>query len=149
MSLACSHRLAVTVLAASMLLLASCGQEDDLPGSEIQIGDRARIEGWRDAYRRGVDYRAVGSDPNWSLEITLGEAVVFQSERSDRRIVAPPPESVPSGHRSIFFTETDQHELIVSVSRSTCRDSVRQAVFNTSVTVTLDDERYHGCGRNL
>lgn len=141
-------------IAAWALLTASvigCGQENGAPRSpSAAIHDSTS---WVEAERRGVDYRAVGTDPDWALEITAGREVRFLDGRTSRTYRGDPPGEAPWGDRSIFATEarsdTTSRELIVSIRRTPCRDSVLREDLDTRVTVTLDRARYHGCGKNL
>lgn len=140
--------------AAWALLAASaigCGHEQGPPNtSDLAIHDSTS---WVEAERRGVDYRAVGRDPDWALEINAGREVRFMDGRTSTTFRGNPPGEAPWGDRSIFATEarsdTATRELIVSIRRKPCRDSVLQEDLDTRVTVTLDRVRYHGCGKNL
>ena len=42
---------------------------------------------WEDAKLRGVDFRAVGNEPGWHLELTAGEKVVFVGDYGTTRTV--------------------------------------------------------------
>ena len=141
-------------LAAWALLagpLVGCGHEKGAPSTpSATIHDSTS---WIEAERRGVDYRAVGKDPDWALEIIAGGEVRFLDGRTSRTYRGDPPGEAPWGDRSIFATEarsdTTARELIVSIRRKPCRDSVLREDLDTRVTVTLDRARYHGCGKNL
>ena len=45
---------------------------------------------WEDAKLRGVDFRAVGNEPGWHLELTAGEKVVFVGDYGTTRQEFPP-----------------------------------------------------------
>lgn len=48
--------------------------------------------GWEEAKRRGVDFRAVGDEPGWWLEIERGERIEFVTDYGATRVYTPGPE---------------------------------------------------------
>lgn len=106
---------------------------------------------WEDAKFRGVDFRAVGNEPGWYLEIIERERVVFVGDYGQERyafITAAP--SIDQQERTTVYTvQNDKHELSVMIVGRRCSDTMSGEVFETSVTVILDDKKYRGCGKAL
>src|SRR5262245_23075904 len=44
---------------------------------------------WEHAARRGIDFRAIGQEPGWLLEIDEGKSVMMLADYGDKRIVMP------------------------------------------------------------
>jgi putative lipoprotein len=106
---------------------------------------------WEDAKFRGVDFRAVGNEPGWHLEIIESERVVFVGDYGQERyafITAAP--SIDQKERTTVYTaQNDKHELSVKIVGSRCRDTMSGEAFETTVTVILDGKKYRGCGKAL
>ena len=108
---------------------------------------------WEDAKLRGVDFRAVGNEPGWHLEIDADERIVFVGDYGQRRVVVPTP--APEIDRTVrtttYHAQTEAHTLTVVIEAQPCQDTMSDAepTFPATVTVRLDGERYRGCGRAL
>lgn len=104
---------------------------------------------WEDARRRGVNFRAVGNEPGWTLEIQQGRHLLFVADYGMRRVAAPDPgEQVRDGTRS-WHAVTDSADLRVEVLQETCADTMSGEEFPSRVTATLDGVVLRGCGRDL
>jgi len=106
---------------------------------------------WEHAKLNGVDFRAVGNEPGWHLEITTGQKILFVSDYGQRRYEfdTPEPESRAALRMTLYRTGNGDHTLEISLHGQPCRDSMRGDHFESTVTVTLDDRAYHGCGKTL
>lgn len=106
---------------------------------------------WEDARQRGVDFRAVGNEPGWFLEITRSEDLLFVADYGAERYVFPTPEPriEQRATETVFEARTDRHRLDVTLADRPCFDVMSGAPFETTVTVRLDDRLYRGCGRSL
>jgi len=102
---------------------------------------------WEDAKLRGVDFRAVGNEPGWHLELTRGDNIVFiYNYGQDTAWVATPEPVVDmDGKRAVYHTNS----LNVTVLGEPCQDSMSGEVFESQVTVTMDGKTFRGCGRAL
>lgn len=103
-----------------------------------------------DAPRHGIDFRATGQEPGWTLEIQSGDRITFVHDYGAQQVVvpAPEPDSDPSGVVT-YQARTEAHDLSVALENSQCTDSMSGETFPVSVTVTLDETVYRGCGREL
>lgn len=104
---------------------------------------------WQDARLRGIDFRAAGENPMWSLEIDSGKGVEFAAGVGDARTVAkfPPSELAGKGGRMTLTTVSGARSLAVLVEKGSC--SLAGSAMTLTVTVTLDGQTYRGCGRPL
>ncbi len=93
---------------------------------------------WERAKLDGADFRAVGNEPGWSLEIIAGNRILLITGYGASRIELPLPE--PDVDQTNRRTRWDAGELIVEVTGRPCRDSMSGEIFETEVSV-------HGRGR--
>ena len=104
---------------------------------------------WEDARRRGVDFRAIGNEPGWSLEIQAGQHLLFTGDTGMRRRLTPDPGALVQGQRRRWHAVTEAVDLQVEVIDEPCVDTLSGETFPSGVTVTLDGETLYGCGREL
>ncbi len=104
---------------------------------------------WEDARRRGVDFRAVGNEPGWSLEIRDGDHLLFIGGSGMRRVASPDPGQQLKRETRTWHAITESADLQVEILNDTCTDSMSAEEFPSRVTVTLDGQVYFGCGRDL
>lgn len=107
------------------------------------------VNPWEDARRRGVEFRAIGQEPGWYLEIFEGDSLVAVTAYGEQRAVTPYAEPVREGNRTTFTAETEAHDLQVVIEDTPCQDTMSGEEFESTVTMTLDGETYQGCGRPL
>ena len=104
---------------------------------------------WEDARRRGVEFRAVGNEPGWTLEIKKDRHLLFLGDYGMRRVATPNPGmQSPGGVRS-YHAVTESADLQVEIIEEPCFDTMSAEPFPGQVTVTLDGDIFYGCGRDL
>ena len=106
---------------------------------------------WEHAKLNGVDFRGVGNEPGWYLEIRDGRSLLFVSAYGKHRHLFPNPEreSSPETRETLYTAFTDSHSLRVILKGETCQDSMADSVYATRVRVELDGKVFRGCGRPL
>lgn len=149
-------RTAVALLGA---LTVACGPappaEEESPGAAPPPAERPAQSGAADAAEGadadGIDFRAVGQEPGWLLGIRDGETIRFSYAYGERELVAPwvAPEVDAAAGRTVYRAATAAHELTVTILDELCHDAMSGHRFPTTVTVELDGDPYHGCGRPL
>lgn len=166
-------RAAIIALAALPgLALAACGGED---GSAAWEGDDARMEEdarlnqlrqedslprpgegmspWDDARERGIDFRAVGQEPGWLLEIDEGNRTLVALDYGERRFSVPTPE--PERGRgldealTIYRVQIPADRVLIEIRSKPCQDSMSGEDFEATVLLEVDGVRLNGCGRAL
>ena len=110
----------------------------------------ARRSIWEDAKLRGVDFRAVGNEPGWSLEIDP-ERIRLVADYGARELSLPRPEPEvdAEGRRTTYRAQSRSTSLVVVLEGSGCTDTMSGERFETRVRVVLDGQTYQGCGRPL
>ncbi len=104
---------------------------------------------WDDARARGAAFRAIGQEPGWTLEIIPGDRIVVVADYGERHVTVPDPGPATDGPRTVYHAVTGEHDVWVIITREPCRDIMSGERFDHSVTLTVDDQTWHGCGRYL
>jgi uncharacterized membrane protein len=123
----------------------------DTPSDSVRgcVNNRSRAV-WEHAKLGGADFRAVGSEPGWHLQISYDSIVLVTDYGESRHAFATPaPEAHTAERRSVYRTSAKGHVLEVRLEGSECRDTMSGETFETTVTVTLDGRTLRGCGRAL
>jgi membrane-bound inhibitor of C-type lysozyme/uncharacterized membrane protein len=137
-----------------LLTFWSKGEEALLEAGQVLRRDcmnNPRLAIWEDAKFRGADFRAIGNEPGWHLEIKAGGKMVFVGDYGQSRYEFPTPEPLNNqqARKTTYEVRTLEHELTVTLEALSCRDSMSGESFETTVTVILDGQIYRGCGRPL
>jgi uncharacterized membrane protein len=98
----------------------------------------------------GVEFRASGNEPGWTLDI-LAERLVFAGDYGTRRVTTPRPaaQTDPTSSETVYRADTEAHRLTVRIRPAPCADSMSGERHPFSVEVELDGTTYRGCGRAL
>lgn len=106
-----------------------------------------RRAAWERAKLDGADFRAVGNEPGWSLEILQGRRMVLLADYGATRLELPLPK--PTVDRITRHTRWDADEIILEAFGRPCRDSMSGELFETEVIVHWQGLTLRGCGRAL
>lgn len=104
---------------------------------------------WEDARRRGVDFRGIGNEPGWSLEIQSGRQLIFVGDYGAQRIMVPAGVVESVGSARVYHGASGEHDVRVEIVDQACTDTMSGDVFPSDVTVTLNSTTYQGCGTDL
>jgi putative lipoprotein len=123
----------------------------------LQVGDveyqECRLQPerapWADARRRGVDFRAVGNEPGWHLEIQDGRQLLYVGDYGEQRVSTPDPGVQVAGQSRSYRARTEAAELSVDILETPCFDTMSGEAFPAAVTATVNGRQLHGCGRDL
>ena len=103
-----------------------------------------------DARVRGVDFRATGHDPGWTLEV-LAERLDFLGGYEAGAVTTPRPASrpAPATGETVYSVATEAYRIVVHIREARCLDAVSGAQFEASVEVELNGTAYRGCGQRV
>ena len=105
---------------------------------------------WEAARLNGVDFRAVGNEPGWSLE--LGEDLLaLETDYGASRYEFRTPQAdvtVDAKLTRYQVTENGQ-EFLLELKGQRCTDTMSGETFPTRVSATLNGRVLRGCGRAL
>jgi heat shock protein HslJ/uncharacterized membrane protein len=90
-------------------------------------------------------FKAVGSEPNWMLDIMAGRLVLLTDDGRTRTVLPlPPPTRVDGGRR--YDARSESHTLMVTILDRVCADAMTAMPRPSTVEVTLDGRLLKGCG---
>jgi uncharacterized membrane protein len=105
---------------------------------------------WENAGAAGVDFRAVGQEPGWLLDIYTSDRIVLEWDYGEQRAAFALPEpTYPVEGQTRYETQADGRALTIVISRAPCQDVMSGEAFPASVEVTIDDRTLQGCGRSV
>ena len=109
-----------------------------------------RLAIWEDAKLRGVDFRAMGNEPGWHLEISLDSIrLVADYGELQLHFPTPDPDENQTERRTIYESRSGPHALRIVLDGRRCQDSMADVSYETTVLLELDDRVLEGCGRAL
>lgn len=99
----------------------------------------------------GVDFRAVGQEPGWHLEIRNTDRIRFVYDYGTKTVWTPALKPVVDAdtRTAVYHAQTEAHDLTVTILGEPCHDVMSGEPFSSQVTVVLDGQIYRGCGRPL
>lgn len=110
---------------------------------------RERREPWQEAADRGVDFRAVGQEPGWFLEIDKEQQIRLVYDYAEHEFVTPVPKSVTKGTSIAYDATVESGHLLVVIENAPCTDAMSGEAFPRSVVVTIGTRILRGCGKDL
>jgi putative lipoprotein len=143
-------RIQRSAFAALLLAAAACGAQPQStkPAGDVEGRPSAR-DPWQDARERGVDFRALGQEPGWFLEIDDGRSMRLVYDYAEREATRPGPTPTIEQGKTTYAAATGSHRLIVVIDDRPCQDVMSGEPFPSTVTVTIDGRELRGCGRSL
>jgi uncharacterized membrane protein len=97
---------------------------------------------------RSREFKAIGQEPGWSLEISPGKAMTFRYAYGESTAVTPVPS--PNTERAtgarVYHARTEASDLRVVIEPRPCTDAMSGEPFETTVSVVLNGKAYSGCG---
>jgi len=102
---------------------------------------------WERAGMLGYDFRAVGQEPGWLVEIDAEDHMLVTLDYGERKIYTDSPDPVfDLDDVTIYRTRADSVDLIVVIAERNCEDTMSGEEYPTSVELRLGDQTYQGCG---
>ncbi|MCB1856641.1 MAG: MliC family protein [Gammaproteobacteria bacterium] len=107
---------------------------------------------WEHARLNGVDFRAVGNEPGWHMEIREGVSIHLVTDYGQTSQLFPHPSRTDRHDTSPstrYVARTDGQTLSVLLSPGSCTDSMSGQSYPVKVEVQFHDATLMGCGRPL
>lgn len=104
---------------------------------------------WEDARRRGVEFRAVGNEPGWHLEVRGQKNLLFVGDYGAKRLLFEELDTSEAEGMLHYRAEQGGNAIYVTVSETFCTDTMKGEQFPYTVLVQLNGAQYSGCGRAL
>lgn len=148
----------ISLLAAFWLLIGACtsGQDSSAVNStEMMQEDTLSVEGLikpdKPNPENQAQFKAVGQEPGWSLELDPLGSFSFKSY-DGMDMNTPAVEGVKTGNTTTYKASVELGEMIITLTEEKCNDSMSGKEYPFSVTVMIkrgsdkDFKTYKGCG---
>ena len=110
----------------------------------------AASDPWDEARLRGIEFRAIGQEPGWVLELDAGHALRFAGDYGASRLFAPLPEAVFDEPGVARYVVADGDSMfVVTVRPAGCQDVMSGEAFTHQASVRTRTGELRGCGRLL
>ena len=89
---------------------------------------------YQDKFLNGVDFIAIGSEPNWTLELDFEKSMSFAA-MDDIKITTPAVEGIKTQDSDVtlYRSKTEKGELVITVIRDDCQDNMSGEKFTYKV----------------
>lgn len=106
---------------------------------------------WEQARVDGVEFRALGNEPGWILEVDEDAGIAFVTDYGRTRHAFDRPQKIEAaGSGQVDYrAEGSDGSIRVVLAFEICRDDMSGEPFPVRATVTLAGRTYRGCGRSL
>lgn len=149
------------IAAVSLGLLWSCGEQSGENTSDLNSAtpsgesrnleqDDARADFLRKKLDAGIDFFAVGHEPEWNLNFDMDKAMQFEA-LGRMELNHPAAEGVTDGDIIRYTSETEMGEMEVILEKEKCADTMSGDEYDYRVEVKVNTDgseatTYAGCG---
>ena len=131
-----------------LLLVGCAGERGD--GSVRDTTDVAAQPGttWVEAEGCGVDFRGVGQEPGWVLEIDCEKEISLLTDYGQQRVVFPLSTQRSVADSAVTYrASSEAHSIEVRIEPTPCADVMSGEPYPATVAVRFDGRALEGCGR--
>ncbi|SHO46837.1 MliC family protein [Desulfopila aestuarii] len=109
-----------------------------------------RLAIWEHAKLTGVDFRAVGNEPGWMLELRP-YYINYMGDYGETRqtFVRPEPESDREERQTVFRVDNGSDRMTIILKGKECFDTMSGEKYETTVIIRQYGNRLQGCGKAL
>lgn len=101
----------------------------------------------KDARARGVDFRAVGQEPGWVVELKEGGEITAVLDYGAKSLTLPTPAAATAEDGTVTYdSSTDTDHLVLSIKRKICLDTMSSEAHQSTVDLAVNNKSYRGCG---
>jgi putative lipoprotein len=101
----------------------------------------------QDARARGIDFRAIGQEPGWVVEVTDGGQISALLDYGATSLMLPTPSTETAEDGTVIYdASTDTDHLTMRIKRKVCIDSMSGETHPSTVELLVNEKPYQGCG---
>jgi membrane-bound inhibitor of C-type lysozyme/uncharacterized membrane protein len=106
---------------------------------------------WEHAKLNGVDFRALGNEPGWYMEISNKQDILLVTDYGQRtyRFLSSVINYEPDNRTTTYSASSNENRIEAVIKGDPCRDTMSGEAFSATVSVIINDKRYTGCGKAL
>lgn len=110
----------------------------------------ARMPSWDGARAAGVDFRGVGQEPGWIVDVYTQERIRLTWDYGESTADFPlPAPSYPQEGATRYESAMNGRTLAVTIRRAPCQDAMSGEAYPSTVEVVIDGRTLSGCGRSV
>lgn len=110
----------------------------------------ASMPPWPNARAAGVDFRAVGQEPGWILDIYRENTIRLLWDYGEHVASFPlTPPTFPAEGATRYTTQAGGRTLAITIRRAPCQDAMSGEAYPSTVEVVIDRRTLTGCGRSV
>jgi putative lipoprotein len=110
----------------------------------------AAMPSWEGARAAGVDFRGVGQEPGWLIDIHRQDRIVLLLDYGESLTEFPlPAPSAPQEGVTRYETQAHGKSLTVTIRRTPCQDGMSGETYPARVEIVIDGRALNGCGRSV
>ncbi|MBC7768004.1 MAG: hypothetical protein H7124_04395 [Phycisphaerales bacterium] len=110
----------------------------------------ARVPSWEGARAAGVDFRAVGQEPGWILDVYTQQRISlvwdYGESSADFPLTTP---TYPQEGATRYESAMNGRTLAVTIRRYPCNDGMSGQAYPSTVEIVIDGRTLTGCGRSV
>ena len=127
---------------------ANVDSAEQAPDSVVAAADA--LTPWEAARRRGADFRAIGQEPGWTIEVHEGEILRYIGDYG-RDTVSGAIDLAQADSSGVvaYALKVGTRLLNVTIRPDACQDAMSGEAFSHSVGIRIDGNVLSGCGRRL
>lgn len=144
---------ALILVAALAACTAEPAKQDEAPATSAATTTQqalAEMPTWETARAAGVDFRAVGQEPGWIIDVYTRDHIVALLDYGQTRLEFPRTEpTYPAEGSTRYETQANGHTLSITYRRFPCEDAMSGQAYPSAVDVIVDGRTLNGCGRSV
>ena len=148
---------ALILVAALAACTAEPAKQDEAPATTAADGAAtttqqalAEMPTWETARAAGVDFRAIGQEPGWIVDVYTRDRIVALIDYGQTRLEFPRSEpTYPAEGSTRYETQANGHTLSITYRRFPCEDAMSGEAYPSAVEVVIDGRTLNGCGRSV
>ena len=105
---------------------------------------------WEAAMMLGIDFRAVGQEPGWILDLDEGHWLRYVGNYGSLTLFTDAPVAEPAPDGGVIYRLRDGgRELTATLRELPCQDVMSGESFSHTVAIRFEESELRGCGRPL
>lgn len=111
---------------------------------------QAQMPSWQEARAAGVDFRGIGQEPGWMIDIYRDTRIRVLLDYGETRIDFPlTAPTYPVEGTTRYDTHMNGRTLAVTIRRFPCQDAMSGENYPSTVEILIDGRTLNGCGRSV
>ncbi|MEQ1493142.1 MAG: hypothetical protein ABL932_21590 [Terricaulis sp.] len=147
---------ALILVAALAACTAQPAKQDDAPAAPTETAATtttqsalAQMPSWDAARAAGVDFRAVGQEPGWIVDVYTQNRIVALLDYGQTLIEFPRNAPTnPAEGSTRYESQANGHSIAMTVRRFPCEDAMSGEAYPATVEVVVDGRTLNGCGKS-